>query len=89
LLLAFFLFSVRVAAVAAKTNPGDSIFDLLGKIRLSLWAPALPTSLNSYSLGAAAAASFTSLQAFRLRAADPSPSRWPSQFNKRDNNIQS
>jgi hypothetical protein len=24
-----------------------------------------------------------------LRAADPSPSRWPSQFNKRDNNIQS
>jgi hypothetical protein len=40
-------------------------------------------------LGAATAASFTSLQAFRLRAADPSPSRWPSQFNKRDNNIQS
>jgi hypothetical protein len=86
LVVGLFLFSVRVAA-AAKTNPGDSIFDLLGKIRLSLWAPALPTSLNS--LGAATAASFTSLQAFRLRAADPSPSRWPSQFNKRDNNIQS
>ncbi len=83
----FFILRACVAA-AAKTNPGDSIFDLLGKIRLSLWVPALPTSLNSYSLGAAAA-SFTSLQDFRLRAADPSPSRWPSQFNKRDNNIQS
>jgi hypothetical protein len=82
LVVGLFLFSVRVVA-AAKTNPGDSIFDLLGKIRLSLWL--LPTSLNS--LGAAA--SFTSLQAFRLRAADPSPWRSPSQFNKRDNNIQS